>query len=224
MLDLQTKFGQKMLTVGNWIAALVTINLVWFVITLPTLIMMILAFNLPMNQVYGITIILVWIMLAAFTLPATMATYQAVKVWQKNGSGSFLKVTWNAYLRALGYWHSNVLVSAIVCLWMTILRLTMTHVAFHVATLVLGIVLLALWNGKNYGQITDQSVLELIVEHPFKLLMSAVIMIVLFAINFEIRLIFFVLLFSMSLSTLVTYRLLSPRVKTDDNNKLAEIK
>ncbi|POD88562.1 hypothetical protein S101258_00675 [Lactiplantibacillus plantarum subsp. plantarum] len=43
MLNLQSKFGQKLLVIGNWIAAVVTINLVWFIITLPALIMLVLA-------------------------------------------------------------------------------------------------------------------------------------------------------------------------------------
>ena len=42
MLNLQSKFGLKMLAIGNWIAAIVTINLVWFMITLPVLIMLVL--------------------------------------------------------------------------------------------------------------------------------------------------------------------------------------
>lgn len=222
MLNLQSKFGLKMLAIGNWIAAVVTINLVWFMITLPVLIMLVLALSLPMNAVYGITILVTWIMLTAFTVPATSAVYQTVDLWQRTDSGSFIKITWLSYLKALTNWRFNGLVALIIGCWLTILRVTTDNVVLHVATLVIGTVLLALWNGKNYSQAINQRFLELVVAHPFKLLLSAIIMIGLFAINLELRLIFFILLFSMSLSALITCRLFNSYTETDKEEELAE--
>ncbi|MDO7803658.1 hypothetical protein Q7Q91_01510 [Lactiplantibacillus pentosus] len=220
MLNLQSKFGQKLLVIGNWIAAVVTIDLVWFIITLPALIMLVLALSLPVNVVYGATIMIIWVMLAAFTVPATTAAYQAVSAWQRTDSGSFIKVTWLNYLKALTDWQSNVLTALIMCCWLTVFRISTANIAMHVAVLVIGLVLLALWNGNNYSKVADQRFLELVVAHPFKLLLSAIAMIGLFAINFELRLIFFILLFSMSLSALITYRLFNSRVEIDKEKQI----
>ncbi|MFC6182410.1 hypothetical protein [Lactiplantibacillus daowaiensis] len=219
MLNLQSKFGQKLTVIGNWIAALVTINLVWFLINLPVLVMLILAFSLPMNQTYALTMSLVTVMLVAFTVPATTAAYQAVKTWQTTDSGSFLRATGLAYLKALMHWQPNVLIAVLASGWMILLRVTTTNVMLHVVTLVVGVVLLTLWNGWNYSQFESTSVIELVVAHPFKLLLSAVATIGLFAINFELRLIFCILLFSMSLAALATYRIFNPRIKATDDNQ-----
>ncbi|POD88563.1 hypothetical protein S101258_00676 [Lactiplantibacillus plantarum subsp. plantarum] len=173
-----------------------------------------------MNVVYGATIMIIWVMLAAFTVPATTAAYQAVSAWQRTDSGSFIKVTWLNYLKALTDWQSNVLTALIMCCWLTVFRISTANVAMHVAVLVIGLVLLALWNGNNYSKVADQSFLELVVAHPFKLLLSAIAMIGLFAINFELRLIFFILLFSMSLSALITYRLFNSRVEIDKEKQI----
>ncbi|AVK64210.1 hypothetical protein C5Z26_08835 [Lactobacillus sp. CBA3606] len=218
MLNLQSKFGQKLVVIGNWLAALVTINLIWFLVTLPVLVMLVLSFSVPLNQTYAGSLAITVVMLAAFTVPATTATYQAVQAWQTTDSGSFLKVTWRAYLVALMHWQANLLVAVVAGSWITALRLTTTNVGLHVATLVFGIVLLTLWNGWNYCQFENLSVIELVVAHPFKLLLSAVVTIILFALNFELRLIFFILLFSMSLSALTTYRIFNPHLKAESTN------
>jgi len=216
MLNLQSKFGQKLMTIGNWVAALVTINLVWFVINLPVLIMLILSFTLPLNQMYAVTMTLVTIMLVAFTMPATTAAYHAVHEWQTTDSGSFIKVTWHAYLQALMHWQPNLLGAVFASGWLILLRTTTGNVMLHVATLVYGLVLLTVWNGWNYSQFEKQSLLALMVAHPVKLVLSAVATVILFALNFELHLIFFILLFSMSLAALATYRLFNPRSLTKD--------
>lgn len=222
MLNLQSKFGQKLLVVGDWFAALVTINLVWFVINLPVLVMLILAVSLPLNGLYAAAIGLILIMFAAFTVPATTAVYQAVKTWQLTDSGSFIKETWRAYLKALMNWQPNVLIAFLMSGWLTVFRLSTANVASHVATLVIGFALLALWNGWNYSQVSATSVMAIMVAHPFKLLLSALVMIGLFLINFELRLLFCILLVSMSLSALATYRIFNPKEKIEELKKLAE--
>jgi len=216
MLNLQSKFGQKLMTIGNWVAALVTINLVWFVINLPVLIMLILSFTLPLNQTYAVTMSLVAVMLVAFTMPATTAVYHAVHQWQTTDSGSFIKPTWQAYLQALMHWQPNLLGAVLASGWLILLRTTTGNVMLHMATLVYGLVLLTVWNGWNYSQFEHQSLLGLLIAHPVKLVLSAVVTVILFALNFELRLIFFILLFSMALAALATYRLFNPRRATTD--------
>ncbi|VDG21202.1 hypothetical protein [Lactiplantibacillus mudanjiangensis] len=220
MLNLQSKFGQKLLTISNWIAALVTINLVWFLINLPVLVMLILAISLPLNQLFAMTMVIVTVMLATFTVPATTAAYQTVRTWQMTDSGSFLRATGMAYLKALMHWQPNALIAVLASGWLILLRVTTANIMWHVATLVVGLVLLTLWNGWNYSQFTTTSMVELVVAHPVKLILSAVTTIILFAINFELRLIFCILLFSMSLSALATYRIFNPRVKVTEDKQV----
>ncbi|MFL2028462.1 hypothetical protein [Loigolactobacillus zhaoyuanensis] len=198
MLNLQTKFGKKAMQVGNWVLSLVTINFIWFLLSVPALFMLLLLHSLPLGSVYLATLLIVVVMLLLLVLPATAAVFQAAYAWARDQGSSYGRQTFAGYLVGLKNWRQNSLLAALIGVWLLAEKVVQQQVFWQTLLLVLGFFLMAAVLLVAASGISQVSGLQLALQQPFKLIAVTILTLSLFLLNTALPLLFCIVLLSMS--------------------------
>ena len=200
MLNLQSKFGQKLMAVGNWLTSLISINLVWFAITLPFWIMLIFWLALPQGLVATMVLVLLWLSGACFLIPATTAVFSSVRTWLQTANNTYFKTSWRQYLTALRQWPLNLGAALLGVAWLQIFVLVKANPLLGAALMALGILALMAYLSVVFGQILAVAPLQLWLAQPVRFIGATLGVILMLGLNIQIHLLFLFLLCSMSLS------------------------
>ncbi|MCD2255373.1 hypothetical protein ACNAN0_09385 [Agrilactobacillus fermenti] len=208
MLNLQSKFGQRLLAIGNWLTALVSINLVWFAVTLPFWILLVFWLALPSGPVALVTLMLVLLSAMNFLMPASQGVFASVIHWQAMDHNTYFKETWQSFLRSLKQWRFNLIAALVGTLWVQFFKIAKDQVFLSAALIAGAILLLMVWLDLVLAAQYDVAPLHLWLKQPLRFFLVTVIMILLLGVNIELRVIFLLLLCSMSLSAFCANKLI----------------
>lgn len=199
MLNLQTKFGQKATLVGNWLLSLVSINFVWFVFSMPALLMLVLLQSLPLNGVYLATWLLLVLMLAVLVLPATYGVFQAAAQWAHDRGSHYWRPTLHGYIAGLKQWRQNSVFAGLIGLWLIAEQIGGRQVFWQSSLLILGVALIAAVILGMLRGLGPQAVAQAL-QQPLKLLAATLLTLALLLVNLALPLLFCIVLMSVSLS------------------------
>lgn len=218
MINLNSKNGQKLMTAGNWIWSLFTINVSFFLINFSVILTAIILSNLPISVTYYIVVFVMWLMISLFTIPGLTASFSAVQEWQVNGSGSFFKYFFKKWFELLKDYKTNFGYGAIGMAMIVLNKIAMGNTQWHTVVLTFTFVYLMALVAVTFQSATKESnnTLTLLVSKPFPIIVSVIVFLVLILINFVLQLAFLSVICSISLATYVSYRLLGGKIEKND--------
>ncbi|WP_334328618.1 hypothetical protein [Companilactobacillus sp. HBUAS59699] len=218
MINLNSKNGQKLITAGNWIWSLFTINVSFFLINFSVILTAIILSNLPISATYYIVLFVMWLMLSLFTIPGLTASFSAVQEWQVNGSGSFFKYFFKKWFELLRDYKINFGFGAVGIAMIVLNKIAIGNTQWHTVVLTFTFVYLMALVATTFQSATKESnnALTLLISKPFPIIISVIVFLVLILINFVLQLAFLSVICSISLATYVSYRLLGGKIEKND--------
>ncbi|WP_125566932.1 hypothetical protein [Companilactobacillus insicii] len=218
MINLNSKNGQKLMTAGNWIWSLFTINVSFFLINFSVILTAIILSSLPMSASYYVVLFVTGLMLSLFTIPSLTASFSAVQEWQVNGSGSFFKYFFKKWFESLRDYKVNFGFGAVGIVMIALNKVASGNTQWHTVVLTFSFVYLMALVAATFQSATKESdnTLTLLVSKPFLTIISVIVFLILILINFVLQLAFLSVICSISLATYVSYRLLGGRMEKND--------
>lgn len=218
MINLKSKNGQRLIASGNWLWSLFTINFSFFIINFSVILTAIILFNLKFSVTYNVVLIILWLMMSAFTIPGLAASYAAVQEWQINGSISFFKYFFKKWFDFQKNYRLNFGLGFFASMFILLNKLTVGNPQWHMAVLILTFVYFMALVTISFQLATAKfaNYLTLFVERPLPIIISVIVFLILILLNFVLQLAFLSVICSISLSTYVSYRLLGGQVAKKD--------
>ena len=218
MINLKTKGGQKLLTAGNWAWSIFTINFAWFLINFSVILTAIILGSINLSVSFVMINLILTFMLAIFTIPSLMASFKTVQDWQINGNASYFKKQFANWIQMLKNFKLNV---GFAFMFGVLIKLNNKFLEFvfpHMFVLTTTVIVIALLITESFqiGTNSDESFIELCLDHPVKILGATAIFIALLILNLVLQLAFLIVICSISLSVYFTYRLFGGRVEKND--------
>ncbi|KRN28861.1 membrane protein [Lactobacillus selangorensis] len=204
------KGKQTLIAAGNWVWSLFTANVAWFLINFTMILTVILLSHLPIGiPFFAIGLILIG-MLAVFTLPSLTAVFAAVDRWEIEGSGTLFTTVFKNWLLALKQWQNNLIFASLLGGIGLLMKIFQHNVLLNSFVITWGIILLMVIIANAYlkGSHQEQDLIQFMKSHLFRLLLSTLTFVVLILINGFLRLAFLMLICSISLSAVITFKLL----------------
>lgn len=211
MLNFNSKFGRKFLKFGNFLAMIVSVNLVWIVISLPSIAMLLIMISSKTLKSFLTALVLLTVMNSVFLLPATTDVYLMIlKLEQQKRRGSFFKETFTNYLQLRTEYLFFLAFSFFISGWLFLFMDFKNQVFASAFLLGVGLILMIIflaWS-LSLSPLVAENCYELILSAPLKLLGASLILLTLIMLNVFLRLSFLLVLCSISLAAYLAIKLL----------------
>lgn len=210
-MNFNSKFGKNFLKFGNFLAMIVSVNLIWIIISLPSIAMLLIMIDSRTLKSFLTGLVLLTIMNSVFLLPATTDVYLTIlKLESKKMRGSFFKKTFINYLNLRAKYFFFLLFSLLASGWLFLFMNFKDQVFKSAFLLGVGLILMAVflaWS-LSLSPLVEESWYELIFSAPLKLLGASLILLALIMVNVFLRLSFLLILCSISLAAYLAIKLL----------------
>ncbi|HIZ95086.1 MAG TPA: hypothetical protein H9803_00030 [Candidatus Ligilactobacillus excrementavium] len=205
MSNSKSKYGRVLYKLGNGLASLVSTNVAWLIICIPAFIFAIVSFSSSDFMLQPMNLILLALLFSVFVIPAYSAVFQILIERSSTKEGWLFKKTVKQFFDNLKKIKPNFFFGIFLTFEIVMILVNKNNVALTTFLITIGIVILGILfvysvSCSNY---VNKNWQQIMVEHPFKMIVEAILIILALMINTNLFLSFFLLLFSASLPGLV---------------------
>ncbi|KRN93820.1 hypothetical protein [Pediococcus stilesii] len=214
-----------LLEAGNWVWSLFTINLAWFLLNFPLILMTVIIWNFPMKMNFFMLNTVLIGMIMFFLIPSITAVFFGIKKWGERGNGEYFRTVLKCWWDQAFDMKLNGTIAIIIGLIVTGLKffgensiMIQSELLMISIFIIMFIITMSFLKAENNYSLSN--VLNITIHHPVRLLVGAITFITLIGINTFLKLAFLIMICSVSLAALITTSLFkNASLKPDKGEK-----